>query len=319
MKKFVKRLAVLLIVPVLLSCALFIIPADKAYNYTYTYLNCSGQGDWIHQRLYEDTTNIDIAFIGSSHTICGVNDSLLEANLTGQQQQPVYVANIGYCSFGRNLHYSFARQLLAQKQTRVIVVEITERENRDGHPEFGYFAGAGDVFTPVMFFNGDIFSDIYSALKVRFFRFREAITGLKKEYEMRPRHEGYMPAAELADKAVLAARMEQLRGNPNPPNGFSRWFYNKYPFSYLQCIAELAEENNCELMFLYLPGYGAIKTPEELAFYKEYGKVLIAPTSIYDDPANWKDVDHMNDNGAYALAGWVAKELAPYLSPPGDE
>lgn len=265
-----------------------------------------GQSSWIYDRIFKSRTPIDIAFIGSSHTICAVNDSLLEARLVTRRK--VHIANLGYCRLGRNLHYSFARKLLLFKQPKYIVLEVSERENRVGHPEFGYFARAEELLMPVLFYNPGMVTDIYNALSMRMATMKNYLDGNMVSVQPPQRYYGYLNAYEAGNPAELAAKKEKNKAWQRA-TGISRWWNNQYPFSYLERIEKEADVNGCKLLFLYLPAYGAIPEPEEADFYRSKGTLLIAPDSIYQSPEFWKDPDHMNAMGAHTLSKWLATEF----------
>lgn len=290
---------------------LFVLPPDKKYNFSFTHDNCLGQGTWIYNRLYSDTTNIDVAFVGSSHTICAINDSLIENEFTNAGKI-FHAANIAYCRLGRNLHYTFVNQLFSCKKTKYIVLEVSERENKTGHPEFGYFAEATDVFNPIWLFNSRVPVDIFDALLVRFFNSREKLTCTYVSRDVPNRLYGYMSASQTADTAQLRMAKDKNAKQSHRAKGLSHWFNNRYSFTYIERMKEVALAHKSELFFLYLPAYGSLPEPEEAAFYKSKGNLLVPPAEILNNTANWKDPDHMNDKGAQEISTWISKKLLAF-------
>ena len=285
---------------------LLLIPVDRQKSFSFTNENCMGQGTWVYNRLCKDTTPIDIAFIGSSHIICGVNDSLLENRLTAYSD--IHIANLGYCRLGRNLHHSLINELLLSKQPQYIILEVSERENRVGHPEFGYFARPGELLMPVWFYNPGIFTDIYNALGMRMAIMKKYLHGNQVTVLPPQRRYGYLNAYEAGNTEELAAKREKNKSWQRA-RGITRWWNNHYPLSYLERIKRDVETEGCKLLFLYLPAHGAISEPEEAEFYRTNGTLLIAPDSIYTRPEYWKDADHLNAFGADVLTEWLATEL----------
>lgn len=306
LKRFIRKLSVFSCLVVVVCILLLLIPADKKYNFSYTHDNCLGQGTWMYKRIYEDSLPIDIAFIGSSHTICAVNDSLLEMSMI--QKRRVNIANMGYCRLGRNLHHSFASRLCAVKQPGYIILEVSERENRMGHPEFGYFAEGKELLLPVLVYNPDLFKDMYYALSARMSGYKQVLLSTNNQPAVPARRYGYMNSSQVADPGQLIAAKVKNKAWVKA-KGFSRWFNNRYPLSYIERIHRLTQEHNCALLFLYLPAYGAMAEPEEAEFYRLKGELLIPPDSIYGNPAYWKDTDHMNEAGATSLTLWLASAL----------
>src|ERR1043165_6404660 len=89
---------------VVLVFILFILPYDRKFAYlSKNNLDCNTS--WIYHRLFENKNNIDIAFLGSSHTGCGVDDGQIEKNIDSVTQSNLKVANLAYCGGGRNIDY----------------------------------------------------------------------------------------------------------------------------------------------------------------------------------------------------------------------
>jgi hypothetical protein len=86
-----------------------------------------------------------------------------------------------------------------------------------------------------------------------------------------------------------------------------------YRFSnyYLLKLKRLCDLKKVELAFIYLAGYSNInKTPAFLSRYQKWGKVIMAPDSIYTNKTYWKDVAHLNTFGATAYTKFLATQLA---------
>ena len=77
---------------------LLFIPINVRKQYEGLSGDCANHAIWIYDRIVKNETPIDIAFIGSSHTMHAVNDKSLTENSHGKN-----ITNLGYCRFGRNL------------------------------------------------------------------------------------------------------------------------------------------------------------------------------------------------------------------------
>jgi hypothetical protein len=72
----------------------------------------------------------------------------------------------------------------------------------------------------------------------------------------------------------------------------------------------LARQNNCEVVFLYLPESGSnLKYPLLKDYYESLGKLLILSDSILTNTQNWKDATHFNDSGAMKVSEFIVFEL----------
>ena len=132
---------------------LLVIPVDKRQKFVGLEADCYNHGIWVHDRIFHSQTPIDIAFLGSSHTICGVDDGFLSEKIEGLE-----VANLGYCRLGRNLNYVLLKELVSQNEVQQIIIEVREKEDRFSHPIFPYMARSEDVMLPKLFFNQKCFT-----------------------------------------------------------------------------------------------------------------------------------------------------------------
>lgn len=273
------------------------------------------QSGLIYDRIFLNDKPADLAFFGTSHTIDGICDYRMEDSLR-ELGLPLHVLTLGYCRLGRNAPYVILKDLLKFKQPQCIVIEVTEKENRDGHMDFAYLADTKDVLFPELIFNDNIFQDWFKALVVRFESKKRKLFG---QYDLPPVNKvnyGHREDWSIINKDELKRQQENKLKNYKYTTGFARWFYNKYSFNYIKEMVKMAKDRGIKVVFLYTPEIASVSLPEELEFYKQFGDVLIPPDEIYQNPQYWKDVKHMNDHGAYAMAGWLSRSLAPYLKPP---
>jgi hypothetical protein len=133
---------------------IFMMPVSRQYAYSFvTRGGCEGRSSWIFQRIFKDTTVIDVAFIGSSHTMSAVNDAMIEEQFDGVTQLHWHFCNLAYCGFGRNINYIVAKDLLHKKRVKLLVLEIRESEGTLGHGNFAQVASPMDVLNAPMAFN----------------------------------------------------------------------------------------------------------------------------------------------------------------------
>src|SRR3954471_5395782 len=82
---------------------------------------------WVHERIMRSREPIDVAFIGTSHTLMGVDDQSIQRQLA-LAAKTVNVVNLGVIWAGRDLHLLITRELLARKKPKLVVIEINEHE-----------------------------------------------------------------------------------------------------------------------------------------------------------------------------------------------
>src|ERR1035437_9615834 len=142
MKQIILRIILFFSLMIIPFVALFIAPYFEEFAWHYIQNDCYNHGAWIYDRINHNQTPIDIAFIGSSHTIHAFQDKTIEQKLgTGY-----HVSSMGYCRYGRNLQYTLLRMLLEHKNPKYVVIEVHEDEEKNSHDIFPYLAKTNDLF-----------------------------------------------------------------------------------------------------------------------------------------------------------------------------
>src|SRR6476661_964112 len=101
MKKFILHI-LLFLLPIVAGWVMVVSQSiDKKRAYHYLTEDGEGRGAWMYRRIYESKEPIDIAFLGSSHTINGINDTLINQLLRDSGSTKT-TCNLGYCRLGRD-------------------------------------------------------------------------------------------------------------------------------------------------------------------------------------------------------------------------
>lgn len=305
MKKYIQN-TFLFLLPISVGIlVLMLVPPNTKRAFYYLNNDCDGRGAWVYKRLYESEKPIDIAFVGSSHTINGINDSLIEKNIG----KPV--VNLGYCRHGRNLNYVIIKHILQAKKPSYIVLEVNEDEQTFGHPIFPYLANGKEVISTPTWKNKTYPEDLYKSIMARITYCQQNTWDKKYEYVYDLKSEfGFSTNNFAADTNFLAQKKAERDGKPKDEHNETRNFAMKFPRAYLQQIADECKKYNTELIFVFMPAYGSPhKLPNELETYSRYGKTLVPPDSIYNDKNNWYDDEHLNKTGADKLGIWLIEEF----------
>lgn len=302
MKKLLRNI-IFFFIPVLVVIA--ILPVNKRLKYHGLKDDCFNHGIWIYDRLFNNENPIDIAFVGSSHTINGINDKLINENIEYGN-----VVNLGYCRLGRNLSYILLKELIAQKQIKNLILEVREDEDRYSHPIFPYVANSSDVLLPNPFFNRDIVADIWTHLSYKTEIFQDFIYKQEKDVPIMTNDFGFASSKDTATIVHLDA-MALKRSIPKPPlTKLERNFHMSFARKYLLKISKLCNKNNIQITFLYLPSYGSpYEKPKEFETYSKYGEILLVPKNILENKNNWHDEGHLNQTGAKELSLWLSDQI----------
>lgn len=126
---------------------------------------------------------------------------------------------------------------------------------------------------------------------------------------------GYRPSNEIVSPEVIAANKENWEKRLAKNNvEILRKSETNYSKHYIRKIAKLANDNNCELLFLYLPESGSdLKTPMLENFYTQFGNLAILPPHVVEDQLNWKDATHFNNRGAKMASQFLLPHLESML------
>ena len=303
MKKLVLNL-IIFILPVVVIIS--IIQVDKRLNYLGLKDDCANHGIWIHDRITSNNKKIDIAFIGSSHTINGINDKLISERLKTKE-----AVNFGYCRFGRNLSYVLLKEIYERKKIKQLILEVTENEDQYSHPIFPFIASSKDVIFPNPFFNRDLIADIWSHFVFKVEMLQETCYNKTPNTPFSTSDFGMLNATDTASVTILNATKSLV----NNKSKFEQDFRANYARVYLKKISDFCKENKIKLTFLYLPSYAErLAKPVEYQTYRKYGKVLIPPNRILNKQANWFDENHLNLTGANELSIWVSDQIDKKVS-----
>lgn len=306
MKKFLKYSLIFLLPFLAGIIILFRMPYSKKFAYHYIEDNCFNRGTWIYDRIFENSTPIDIAFIGTSHTMNSVNDSLLIQFVPGNQD--LKIANLGFCWQGYNAEYIILKDLFDQKDPKTIVIEVREWTENDNHIIFPYIADAHDIMHQPYFSKPDCISNFYTAGLSRweYFRF-----GFKKLNLQKPSNDlfGFEPRGDTLTSAQSEKQKQFQVKNFGEDGTHLKNNVRDFDAFYLNKMIELCYANNAALYFLYLPAYGdIINKPADETFFKNY-QVIIPDKEILNNRSNWSNTSHLNEAGAAAFTKWLAGSI----------
>ena len=302
MGKLLKNI-ILFLIPLLVLITL--LQVDKRYKYQELKDDCFDHGLWVYDRIYNNSAPVDIAFLGSSHTINGIDDQLITENIKIGQ-----AANFGYCRLGRNLSFVLLKEIIQEKDLKMLIIEVREDEDRYSHPIFPYISHSRDVVFANPFFNRDIIADIWTHFAYKVEIAQDIIYQHEPSAPLRTNDFGFASSNDTASSAYLD-EVKRKRSIPKPDlSEMVRGFYGKFARVYLEKISNSCNERNINIYFLYLPSYGTyLDKPDNYDIYIKYGKVISPPKQIYDNQTNWADENHLNREGARELSLWLAEQI----------
>lgn len=320
-----KFIAVFLGSAVLALAASCLLPHDKYIRYQALDLSEAIQSTWIYERIHFDKTPIDIAFIGTSRTKSAIHTGLLERELAAGGVDAKAV-NFHIVLTGRNLHYAIAKELLTTRKVKLLVIELTEVEDRLGHDNFVVVADAIDVLTAPLVINLNYLSDLIrlpgrqidlflktveSRLGLVDRRFSPArYLGPNLDHAERNvlRKGGYSPNDVFPGETELEdLRKERERGDtPMIMPASLDWLEFRFPRLYMDKIERLAAANGAKVAYVYLGRYAGPLTAAREVDFAAKGPVFRMPDEVIETPRYWSDASHLNWSGAQEVTRNVA-------------
>jgi hypothetical protein len=294
---------------------------------------------WIYERIHFDNTPIDIAFVGTSHTLNGIDAEAVADKMSKVSNRfgagRVHATNLAIPGYGRNLHWLIVRELLENRRVGTLVLEIFENETRKPHPLFVYAAEVSDVIGAPVLINLNYFYDIARL------PFRQISLAAKSLWPEQFGLKSHFNPSRYDGETVDNTRFVQVNGQRLSPYRDQRFdpekldriaesrreqknlsilgrplksFEYRLPRYYVSKIIQLSEQKGVPIKFLYLPGYGWPQRPYDTSLYEGHGD-LITVNDILAKKENWSDMDHLNVFGAAELSMRLAELLAPQIGP----
>jgi hypothetical protein len=331
-KRFFALTAALILAIIAGACLL---PHDRHLRFASLQEPAVVKAGWIYERIHDDPTPIDVVFIGSSHSVFGVDSAEIERNVRGLIGQDVHVVNFALQHFGRDVPWLLAREAIKARKVRLLVVEVPEDESRAMHPAFASLADPSDMLTAPLVVNVSYFPDLallplrqislflstmlpgaygaapgFNPIQYRGAHWddtwAEEGSTVAPIHPVRPRNTS-PSAAEMERERVHWAQLTASKLSLPPTLSWLEWRAN---LQYVDRIAALARRHSVALCFLYLPTYRGPAQPTQVTAYEKLAPIWYPPPKLLADRALWSDINHLNYYGARALASWLATRLA---------
>jgi hypothetical protein len=315
------------------AIALSLLPEDPYQRWQLLDGTIHTNARWIYERCHFDPTPIDVAFLGPSRLMAGVNAPQLGQALAARGL-PSNVVNFSLPETGRNINLAVAEELFATKRPKLLVIGVIEKPSRFGHSAFKYLANRKLIVDPGYVGDADYFSDLI------YLPFRQARLfvadllpgglGLAKGFNP-AQYKGssidttgsvVLPDGRIKDgespasEAELERGVKKLEAGEHPPilpNALANLEFGDERYNVKE-IVELARRHGAQVSFLFLPYYGGPSTLQGADFYDQYGRTLNA--AFLAPHAEWfADYGHLTRRGARILTDWLVEPVADLLKP----
>jgi hypothetical protein len=309
-----------------------LLPHDPYLRYQSLNIGTYNKAKWLYERSVFDSTPIDIAFIGTSHTLNAVDSVIIEKNINTSSNSFRHVANFSIPHFGRDMHKLIAKLLIENKLPAIIVIEIRESEERDQHPATHYLAESYDLLKAPLLINKRYFGNLIrlplrqSSLFMQ--TYFPSIFG--KTLNFNPNmylgsHLNFtteFPGERLRNNLRTKEQLEESMVKWNKLNEFKlnrenstlNFLYFNANWSNLLSTVELAKSKGVKVYFNYLPNYGSKNKPIDYLIYEQIAPILYPKDfTIFKNPEHWSDLGHLNGDGATAYSNDISALLNEIL------
>jgi hypothetical protein len=299
MKKFILQVLLFSLPPLVVCAGILFMEPERKEMWTRSPDDCDNRGSWIYQRIFTDTTPIQIAFLGTSHTINGIQDTLIGRIYNDATGQNFHAVNLGYCRFGNEMQYIILKDLLEHKRPLLVVIEINEGMGQSSHPMYPYYASNKDLLSPASFLNQAVPVNYYNGFLSRLTHWRSDLYGFQDTAWPQFQSYGYRGYPGVAPEEEL------IEPEKNPESGSVDG--QAYPRAWITKTVELCNASLVQVKFLYIPSYHDQPKPlEGFNFYTNKADVWIMPRDSVSEKSLWRDQDHLNDAGASVFSRWLA-------------
>lgn len=310
-----------------------ILPHDPYLRYKSLTVGHYSKAKWIYERAVYDDTPIDIAFIGTSHTLNAVDSVKIENNIIKKTGSLKHVVNFAIPHLGRDMHKLITKLLIEKKLPEVILIEIRESEGRDQHPATHYLADGIDLLTAPLLVNqrytGNLIrlplrqSNLF--LKTTFPEFFHADTTFNVN-AYKGAHFNFTthyPSGKSRDKEHTKFVLDELYAQRSQKHSYKlardNELMNFINFNAnwvnLRGAVELAKAKGVKVYFTYLPSYNSGSQPIDALIYEEMAPILyIKNAQTLGNPKHWYDFGHLNGVGAMAYSEEISALLIEELS-----
>jgi hypothetical protein len=290
---------------------------------------------WIYERLRFDPSPIDVVFIGTSHTVFGINSDEVEHACRNARGKNCATVNFALQHLGRDLHWILAREAMELRAPKLLIIEIQENESRAMHPAFPFLANAADIVAAPAIINTSYFDDLVRLPLRQMMGFAKAsapgLFGVRTQFDPRLYRGSHWddtysekgsiehPMSQPVPRTAIhtTAELEKERVHLQALEGATRklpapFRQVEYRASllYLEKTVQFAREKGIQVRFLYMPTFRGKSSAEFHDFYERLAPVWQMPSQISGSQEMWLDIGHLNTMGADSISKWLGRKIA---------
>jgi hypothetical protein len=295
---FALLLLVLLVLPVVMGKNL--LPAREEI---YTFQgNGIGPWPWIRQQIFEETNDIDIAFVGSSKLLHDIDTPYVQAKLSEQIGRQATVRSICWGGGGYDILYLISQDLLEHRRVKMLVFydEDGEKFRNPSVPLFFRWSDNSKTLTGLPSQDRAVF---YFAALIEIPRNVLALMRPEIPADIFPAKPNIFETTFISPNPASRLGSVSAQRGYNPDFGISSPFLPHTPYTdaptadvsiysepekhkwifdglklpawqtqFARKFVKLAHDDGCKLVMLHLPGIDAARSPkiQEREFWPAY-------------------------------------------------
>jgi hypothetical protein len=297
-----------------------LLPTDRYQQWQLLNGTIHARAKWIYERVHYDPTPIDVAFVGSSRFVLGIDAPRIAQGMRAKGMRNAQVVNFSLAEAGRNVHDTIIDEMLTAKKPKLIVIGVQDKPARFGHPAYKYLASERELLDPGYALNAQYFSDLaylpFRQMKLFAADLFPSWFGLSKTYD----REDYLGSSvdttfvqakdgrwiqhdEPGDIDEIMATVRYVQQHTTPPILPRRYADLEFGDErhYVRSIVEKAHARGIKVAFLGLPSYLGDTKLQEGDFYQRYGTVWNRP-EMSKHAELYYDFVHLTSHGADMLS-----------------
>jgi hypothetical protein len=104
-----------------------------------------GPFPWIQQKVFDESKDVDVAFLGSSQIWCAINTPYVQQRLSNRLGRESEVFTLGWPWTGFDALYVIARDLLEHRRVHMMIIYDEDRGTDIPHPQSSRWFRAGEA------------------------------------------------------------------------------------------------------------------------------------------------------------------------------
>lgn len=317
---------------VLAWAALFFLPTDPYQRHAALRSTDYIKGAWIYERLNFDPTPVDIAFLGSSRTMEGVDAATVEADLA-TDGVAAHVVNLALPSLGQDTPALLARMLAETKRPRIVFVETDYLVSRGSSPAFSLLATPQEALGAPFVVNEWLPANLLRIAARNLSLTWKRLTGQSAVFDptaYRGAHwedvlrvtgrDGRLGRARVTHMSIASFESEAAIWQGNllrKSRQYHDWAWVElhYAETWQQRMLEALQTSGTHIVLLSMPPVGMKEPPFHATTLRQYGEFWALPDLVAHDHTLWDNPTHMNYWGAEAYSHWLARQLRDRQGP----